>query len=72
MYEEYVTKKKRQSHTRKRRKNTNLPLSQADFEQLVVDSIIDGMWPISIVSLDAFKQYTNGNLNYIINFDGMV
>lgn len=63
-YDEYIENKKNMKPSkRKRRKIANtadLPLSQTAFEQLLVELIIDGMLPISIVSLEAFKRYTNG------------
>lgn len=46
------------SHRRKRN-GTNLPISQKEYEDVLIDFIIDGMLPLSIVSLDAFKRYTH-------------
>lgn len=53
--------------TTRRRKTTagNLPLSQEKYENVLVDSIIDGMLPMSIVSLEAFKRYTHGKCFFI-------
>lgn len=54
--------KAKSSRSKRKKKVAGLPLSQVEFEQLLVNLIIDGMLPISIVSLKAFKQLMHGKI----------
>lgn len=42
------------------KRHTRLPLSQQQYEESLLNLIVEGTLPISIVSLDAFRRYTNG------------
>lgn len=69
LLENYLKEKKENlKSTNRGRKTTvgNLPLSQEKYENVLVDLIIDGMLPMSIVSLDAFKRYTHGECLYYL------
>lgn len=63
VHSNYLKEKEESKCGRARRNKTaaGLPLSQQQFEQVLINLIVDGMLPISIVSLNAFKSYTHGN-----------
>lgn len=56
---EYLSEEKSRRH---RRENTSgLKLTQKEFEDTLVDLIVEGMLPVSFVKLPAFNRYTQSN-----------
>lgn len=69
IYANYLQEKKanlKPTYRRRKCRAGNLPLTQEKYENVLVDLIIDGMLPMSIVSLEAFKRYTHGKYKSLL------
>ncbi|XP_055307622.1 uncharacterized protein LOC129571796, partial [Sitodiplosis mosellana] len=56
---EYLNKKNEKKLPKRKVHCSKLPLSQSQYEDALLNLIVQGMLPTSIVSLDAFKRYTH-------------
>lgn len=73
-YEKYLEEKKEAtiSCTTTKKIRTGLPLSQEEYEATLLNLVVQGMLPLSLVTSDEFIEYTHSKQLFIYSYQSCV